>query len=151
MAVKDISPLFEITQEKGIVVFEHGNKELTNSPWTKRDCFVLMDADKPEFYNDVQLTATFSLWKKEERSIGFLKEWLSYCEDYRILTNAPNTIAENLAGFNEHRHDQSILTIMSKKHNLERFRDPSQWGNEDFKKNSTYEQIFYHHRMRLFG
>jgi hypothetical protein len=35
----------------------------------------------------------------------------------------------NLQSFKDHRHDQSILSILAVKHNLEIFRDPSRWGN----------------------
>jgi hypothetical protein len=48
----------------------------------------------------------------------------------------------------EHRHDQSVFSVLSKKHGLPVFRDPSQFGNgvlDDFP-NSTYPQLIVHSR-----
>ena len=112
-----------------------------------------MGCDAEKYHNGVQLSATFSLWKNTPETIKFLNEWVIYCKDARCLTDQPNTSSKgNLPGFKEHRHDQSILSILSQKHKLIRFRDPSQWGNDDKSfTNSNYPQIFNHHRMRLFG
>lgn len=151
--IRDPKPLFDLLDKKNIVVFEHGNKELINQHWTKHDCFLYMNCNTNKYHKGVQLTATFSLWKNTPETIKFLEEWIFYCKDPRIITDQPNTTKHgNLQGFKDHRHDQSILSILSQKWDLERFRDPSQWGNEDRSFiNSNYGQIFNHHRMRLFG
>jgi hypothetical protein len=151
MVQKDLTTLYDIAYDKGIVLFEQANKEHTNRVWTKRDTFEIMGLDEPIYHNGVQLTATFSLWKKEERSFDLLYEWLKYMEDYRVSTDSPNySMAGNLSDFKDHRHDQSVISLLSQKYNMERFRDPSQWGNEDHKENSPYEQLVWHHRMRFF-
>jgi len=151
LVISSLQPLFNlITEERGIIVFEQGTPIHTNKIWTKRDTFRLMDCDEEKYWNDVQLTATFSLWRADQKSVNFLSEWQKYMENPRISTDIP--CKENFKEFKDHRHDQSVLSIMSQKYNLERFRDPSQWGNDDkTKTNSPYGQIFNHHRMKLFG
>jgi hypothetical protein len=43
----------------------------------------------------------------------FVEMWLDACTDARVLTDAPNTCGQpNLPGFVEHRHDQSVLSVL---------------------------------------
>lgn len=92
---------------------------------TKRDCFVLMDADKPEYISTCQRTANLWVFKRSLIARGFLLEMLNACSDPRILTDQPNTCGlPNYEGFIEHRHDESILTILAKKYELYPYRFP---------------------------
>jgi hypothetical protein len=101
-----------------------------NKTWTKRDCFVLMGCDSAEYWEAEQLMGGFSIFMKNEKNIKFLQEWLHYCCNKFIITDTPNTCGlENLPEFVDHRHDQSVLSILGVKHNIEIYRDPSQWGN----------------------
>ena len=116
--------------------------------WTKRDAFILTNCDKEEYWNGHMVNGATSLWIKNEKSIEFLNEWQTYIKDPRIVTDDWNTCGNNFKGFKEHRHDQSVLSIMRIKYNYQAFRDPTQFGNA-FKHeftNSPYEQLFDHHR-----
>jgi hypothetical protein len=91
----------------GVSVPQYGS----NAKWTKRDCFVYMDCDNERFWQHPQIQATHSVWKKTRATTDFVATWLRYCCDPRIITDAPNTSGlNNLPGFVEHRHDQSVLT-----------------------------------------
>jgi hypothetical protein len=117
--------------------------------WTKRDCFVLMNCDEPKYWNAPMTNGAISLWKKNEKNIEILAEWLRYCRDSRTITDDPNICGmPNFQEFKEHRHDQSILTNLSVKYNFELFRDPTQWGNKEtfLFENSKWGQLFWHHR-----
>jgi len=149
--IDDLSPLFSLAEDKDRVVFEIAGGH-NNRTWTKRDCFVLLNCDEEKYWNDLQLTATFSLWKKTDGNIAFLKEYLRYLRDPRIVTDDPNMCGKpNFLEFKDHRHDQSVLSILTRKHNFERFCDPSQWGNTEREKypNSPYGQLINHHRRKL--
>jgi hypothetical protein len=89
-----------------------------------------------------------SVWEKNDVNIEFLKEWQRYLRDPRIVTDENNMYGINFPEFKDHRHDQSVLTILCTKYNYKLFRDPTQWGNEEKDKfiNSPYPQLFYHHR-----
>lgn len=90
-----------------------------NSKWTKRDCFVYMDCDSQEYWQASQLEAGVSFWKNTDSSMKLLDEWLDYCMDERILTDIPNQSGQdNFVYFEDHRHDQSILTNLVVKYNL---------------------------------
>lgn len=147
----NLSPLFNLANKTDRVIFNNPGGHI-NKTWTKRDCFVLLDCDEEKYWNDHHITATFSLWKKTEENISFLQEYLKYLRDPRIVTDDPNMCGKpNFLEFMDHRHDQSVLSILSRKHNFERFCDPSQWGNMERDKydNSPYNQLINHHRKKL--
>jgi hypothetical protein len=149
--IDDLSPIFDIANEKDIVVFKIPGGHL-NRTWTKRDTFILLKCDEPKYWDDSMITATFSLWKKTDKNIEFLNEYLKYLRDPRIVTDDPNMCGlPNFLEFRDHRHDQSVLSLLTRRENFERFRDPSQWGNEDMNKfnNSEYKQLVNHHRKKL--
>lgn len=158
---------------------EHGGIALfathcrTNQEWTKRDCFIFMDCDSKEYHKGAQATASFMIMMPNQRSINLVKDWLRFCQNYNILSDAPNICGrDNLPGFVEHRHDQSVLSLLAIKYKLELFREPSQWGNnwkmpeyrEDNEfldpsfynggygdspwENSPYPTILFNHRSR---
>lgn len=149
--IDDLSPLFHLAEEKDRVIFQIAGGH-NNKTWTKRDCFVLLNCDEQKYWDDFQLTATFSLWKKTEENISFLKEYLRYLRDPRIVTDDPNMCGKpNFLEFRDHRHDQSVLSILTRREGFERFCDPSQWGNPERSNypNSPYGQLVNHHRRKL--
>lgn len=165
--INNLTPLFKICgKQDGILLFNCGGH--LNKIWTKRDCFVLMDCDKEKYWNSEQTLGSFQVYEKKERSIRFLKEYLKYGENENIITDIPNIMGFlNFSEFKDHRHDQSILSILTKKYGIELFRDPSQWGNylkiykfreqDEFLHkqysqlpllNSPYGTLLNHHRER---
>jgi hypothetical protein len=148
--ISDLDQLFSIAQKEKIIVFRLPGGHL-NKTWTKKDCFVLMQADLPVYHNARQTQGALSLWKKTPETIAVLKTWLNYMKDPRILTDDPNFCGMNCPGFKDHRHDQSVLSILRLKYELEQFRDPTQWGNDEIDqfRNSPYPQLFNHHRQKI--
>jgi hypothetical protein len=111
-----------------IILF--GNGDFPNAMWTKRDCFILMDCDQESFWKAPHCDAAFCLFQRSEESIRFVTEWLKYCEDPRILTDAPNSCGKHdLPDFVEHRRDQSVLSLLAQKYQLSLYRMPTQFGN----------------------
>tara|TARA_R110002124_G_scaffold149793_6_gene315978 strand:- start:3731 stop:4360 length:630 start_codon:yes stop_codon:yes gene_type:complete len=144
--VRDPQPLLELADLRSIVLFGHGARL---SEYTKRDTFVLLESDESVFWNTRMLTATFQVYKANEQSRNFVKEWLEMCSDARILTDLENQCGlPNFPDFKAHRHDQSVLSILAKKHGIEPFPDPSQFGNSARSELDPFPQIFDHHRRR---
>jgi hypothetical protein len=84
-----------------------------------------------------------------------MQECLAYATDRRIITDEENVLGvPNYPEFVENRHDQTIWSLVCKKHQIAPFRDPSEWGNdysrypEDVIKRSTYPQVIESHRHR---
>lgn len=127
--IDNLAPLLDIVNNKeDILLFSNGN--LLNARWTKRDCFILMECDNKDYWYSLQCDAAFSLFKKTGKSISFVEEWLRYALDTRIISSDKNVMGgKNIPGFREHRWDQSILSLLAKKTNIEFYRVPSQFGN----------------------
>lgn len=144
----------------GFCLFKQINR---NNIWTKRDAFVYMGCDDEKYHNSLQCDAAIQIYIKNEKTIKFINDLLLYCSDYRVITDSPNECGlPNLIGFRDHRHDQSILTNLSVKYDIQRFKQPTQYGEIDwcvdeeydnFTKyerieSSKYRIIFNHHRER---
>ncbi|MCP4328121.1 MAG: hypothetical protein GY791_06755 [Alphaproteobacteria bacterium] len=91
----------------------------TERTWTKRDAFILMDCDRAEFHDDKQIETGLLIFVCNEFSRTFVAEWLRFALDPRILSDAENECGKsNMAGFRDHRHDQSIFSLLCKKNGL---------------------------------
>ena len=149
--LRSIDPLIQVGVEgrQDLICFQlHG---LIEQEWTKRDAFVLMDCDGPAYASTMQRLASFSLWRKSAFTVHLINEYLRYAQDERILTDVENRCGlENYPGFKDHRHDQSVFSLLTKKHGLIPHRDPSQWGDgaKPFYPDSPYDTLIAHTRDR---
>lgn len=103
-----------------------------NMNWTKRDCFVLTGCDEEKYWSRRQIQATWSFWHKNQASISFVKKWARHCTDPRAVTDFPNACGEeNFYNFVDHRHDQSILSLLCAREEVKAFGDPAipVWDN----------------------
>lgn len=102
-------------------VFATSNYDAPNKKWTKRDCFVLMECDSEQYWNEYQTEAGQIAFQKNTFCIDFLNEWMNYCKNKFIITDIFNTQGkENFDTFVEHRWDQAVLTNLLLKHNIKR-------------------------------
>jgi hypothetical protein len=152
--IENLYPLFKLAQSDsndGKILFKLpavGVPHHKAKTWTKRDTFVLTGCNNEKYWNADMGNGAISVWRKSKENIEFIKEWLKYLRDPRIITDDPNMCGPNDISFRAHRHDQSVLTILATKYDFELFRDPTQYGNEelDLFTNSPYKQLFHHHR-----
>ena len=95
-----------------------GNKlVLKDRTWTKRDALILMDADTPYYYDTNQYMAGIQVYQKSKYAIKFIQDLLKYSQDVRIITDDNNVMGkENLPGFRENRHDQTVFSLLLKKY-----------------------------------
>ena len=88
--------------------------------WTKRDCFVLMDCDSERYWNADQIQASWIAFTVSPATRHLVAEWLRFAGDARVVTDSPNAMGlPDLDGFVDHRFDQSILTNLIYKLDLE--------------------------------
>lgn len=81
--------------------------------WTKRDVFIALDLDREPYISYAQCRAGFLILRKTDEVLAFINEWLTHCQNYQLITDSPNVYGkENYEGFCEHRHDQSILSLL---------------------------------------
>lgn len=167
--IKELEPLIELCIKKNDVLLFCDGGEHRNRDYTKRDCFIMMDCDSEEYWNSVQCLASFHLYIRNNSCVEFLKKWLFFCRNKHILTDVENICGkDNFSEFKDHRHDQSVLSLLAHKTKKEIFRDPTQWGNhlkmKEFRingefclkkytsihsfNNSPYGTLLNHHRER---
>ena len=154
--IDDITPLYNICKEdeKGVILFDnsdgHPNNEIhKNNIWTKSDCFNLMGLSDDRYVYGNQVNASYILFRKTDFCKKFFNVYLEACQNYNIISDAPNVTSDFNKDFRDHRHDQSILSLMAIRYNVTIERDPSQWGMSRWVNESKYNQLFNHHRKGL--
>jgi hypothetical protein len=86
--------------------------------WCKMDIII-----KYNMYDKIFIENAEDCWggaliiKKNNNTIKYMKEWLDMCCIYENITDSPTEI-ENNNEFIEHRHDQSLLSIIIYKYNI---------------------------------
>jgi hypothetical protein len=143
-------PLVRLAQKEpsGLIAFHL--RPLQASEWCKRDAFILTGCDAPSFWDSDKVMGGLLLFRKCDRAMQLVTEWLDWCCRPGVLTDAPSQLGEELPGFREHRHDQALLGLLLKKHGIEPYRNPSIWGNH--LKMPKYrvkgEHLFYPFRLQ---
>ena len=75
--------------------------------------------DYNEYTNAGHKIASCIIVVKKENTLNFANEWLKYSENPNIITDLTNTQGkDNYADFIDHRHDQSIFSLLCKKYNV---------------------------------
>lgn len=154
--INKVSYLIEALELSGqdIMVFE---LPLNEKQWTKSFTFEYMNCNSELFKEANQILSGYILIKVNSNSRRFFEEFLKLCEIKDLV--ADDKVKEKTKYFIEHRHDQSIFSLLCKRYNLEPFRDPSQYGirpweylakgrlyNPKVYKNSNYPQILVSQR-----
>lgn len=127
--LRDPAPLVDIcnANKSGIVAFDA--RPLTNAEWVKGDAFELMGLNTVEVQKATHVIATTMLFRKNNFTVAFVKEWLSYCMNQCILTDHHTKYINNLPEYKNHMADQAVFSLLACKHQLETYRNPSKWGN----------------------
>lgn len=97
--------------------------------FTKADCFKMLECDNDEIRNSAQIQGGFICIRKSDKSVKFIKEWLALCCDLRLMH--PQNIflhEQNPPNFVANRDDQSLLSLLAKKHHITPHKDPTQFG-----------------------
>ena len=90
--------------------------DVTEKYWCKMDVVKKLNIDDT-LLNEKQRQGGLLLFYVCEETLQFVNEWYTLCCDYHNLDDSPS-ILENIVGFKEHRHDQSIFSLLTKKYNL---------------------------------
>jgi hypothetical protein len=143
-----VQPLIDkiLKEETGVLSFEL--KGLIEKEYTKRDTFITMNQDSSEYTDSSQREATFIWLIKNDFTVNLISEYLNYAQDENIITDNKSKLGENYPEFKDHRHDQSIWSLLCKKYKISAHRLISQHGLHlinDFPED-TYGQIAFHHR-----
>jgi len=150
--INDLKFLFEkCLDNNGILLFENQNGCVSgkhkNNKWTKADCFNLMNCNEDKYINGDQVDAAFQIYQKNEFNLKFIKEYLDFCENENILTDCPNITGQNQKDFIDHRHDQSVLSLLAIKYNIKLAKCPS--DSRNCEESCDFPITFFHHKLKL--
>jgi hypothetical protein len=137
-----VDPLIEVAThtEQPVIPFDLSHPERR---YTKRDALILMGCDTPRFTERGQRLGSFILIRKCPLAETFVDEFLELAQDARLIANRPSRLGPEYPDFIAHRNDQSIFSLLTKRHGLDAYRDPSQFGNDRREQHptSTYGQL----------
>lgn len=126
----DPTPLLDLLDGQDVVGF---SSRETEANATKTDVLLMLNGT--QYLDTQQLYAGLILVRRSWASLGFVSQWLAYCQDKRWLTNSENTLlpsflqGQNHPGFAIHRNDQAIFSLLYKRWGFQRFPDPSLLGD----------------------
>ena len=144
--INKITPLFNILEQttNKVLVF---NLSQVEKDWTKRDCFKKLNCDTIEYTDSKQIMSTFFVCKKNDFSINILEQWYKQISDLHMVADeyVSPSIEQNYNSFREHRHDQSLLSLISKINKVDTLEDITEWG-DPIKRGIS--QIIRHTRKR---
>lgn len=144
---RPVSPLLKTIKDNkdGVVGFRLAGPHKEGG-WTRRNVLQRLNMDTDIIRRSQQHMASFLMIKKTTFAIDFISEWLDLCTDPLLITDAVHEdYPDNFPEFEEHRHDQSLLSLLMKKYEISLMADPTQWGlyhNET----SEIDVYFDHHR-----
>lgn len=98
--------------------------------WTKIDTLKALGFMRDEDLNSGQVCATAMVMRNKENVRKLIDEWYNTArmDNYHHLDDSPS-LNNNIDGFKEHRHDQSIFSILVKKNNVQKIPDET-YDNE---------------------
>jgi hypothetical protein len=105
----------EMVREQDVLLFEIGHVEAS---WCKRDTLELLDPKGIYRGTNAREAATI-LIRRSPRAIQVIGEWFDVATQgsYHFLDDSQSELPE-IPGFISHRHDQSILSLITKRHCL---------------------------------
>lgn len=120
-----LRPLFKYFDmlEQPILGFE---LPLLEKQWSKKYLCNTIGVDEKNWEGN-QIAATYFLVKKTEESLAFFYEYAELLKDPKNV-NDELTDVENDSSFIEHRHDQSVFSLLFKHRGYKPIRDISDYG-----------------------
>ena len=115
-----IKTYFEFVKSDYII----GSFTLIEKDWTKMDLIKKMNMLNDNYLNSNQRQAGVLLFLVCDKTRNIINEWYELSCDYHNINDNPS-VEKNYDEFKEHRHDQSIFSLLTKKyavysnHNLE--------------------------------
>jgi len=116
-------PFFEWVQQllehQDLVVFQNKPNEpvFPMKEWCKMDVLEAYGMKEKAFEQDaIDVWAGCLLLRKSTTTEAWMKEWLGMCT-YEQISDSPS-VSKNSSLFREHRHDQSLLSVLVHKYKI---------------------------------
>ena len=127
------------TSPHGILSFVGKHPDLVESRFTKMDTALAMHSASDNFLDTKQLIATTFVVRKCVASMNLFRSYYDTCcaNKYHLINDAPSVV-ENRPNFIEHRHDQSIFSLLRKKTGTDTIIDETYWAPDWEKRGSDF-------------
>ena len=120
--MEEFSELYrEPLSRKDVIIWKNKPNEPTwfMSNWCKQSVIEKYDMNDKVFnHGALDCWAGCILIRKTGFSTSFIKEWLDMCCVYEDITDFPSSIPNSIK-FRDHRHDQSLLSVLLYKNGIE--------------------------------
>jgi len=93
------------------------NTDQPEGKWNKMDLICKLNMLDDKYLNTLQRQAGALLFLTSDKTRELVNEWYKLASDYHNIDDSPS-ILKNPNYFKEHRHDQSIYSLLTKKYNL---------------------------------
>jgi len=102
----------QLAQQHGILCFDVG---MPDYMWTKASTAYRIAANNTALMNTGQIISGIVMWKNNQFNRNLVNTWYNICAEnqYQYITDSASPI-ENHSKFREHRHDQSVLSLLIK-------------------------------------
>jgi hypothetical protein len=85
--------------------------------FTKMDLFSAIGIPFEQMKDKWMVEAGRLVIQKRDHTMNFIKEWWDFSQQYHLIDDTPS-IETNHPGFQDHRHDQSIFTLLAYKYGV---------------------------------
>ena len=85
--------------------------------WCKMDLLKHLEMENHRLLKTGQRQSSAIIFKKCEKTMKLLREWYDISCNYHFIDDSPS-IQSNIPSFKEHRHDQSVFSLLTKKYNI---------------------------------
>ncbi len=130
LAKEKLEKYIELVKKKSILVTSTGSSDCK---YTKKDLIIKIGLENEiELLKKTQYQANYILIKKTPKIMNLINEWYHIAStNYNLINDEPSK-EKNFDEFIEHRHDQSIFSLLLKKYEYENNDlDPSWVPNFD--------------------
>ena len=102
-------------------------EDCSEKAFTKMDLLVRMGVEKQEeVLTSGQLCTGHIFCVKSDAVVAFVDEWMKWWDDIHMIDDSPSVLP-NYPEFVEHRHDQSVFSILCKLHGALRLPGIETW------------------------
>ena len=115
LIVGDPQPIFDSLYQCGIFCHDHSPTYYRTARWTHKDMFVSMGCDEKRYWDTPQIQVNWLAFQKNTFVMNFVEEWVKCSIDYDVMIK--NEL-RNDVDFVQHRHEQSIFSILREKYSL---------------------------------
>ena len=124
VVINDPQPIIDIAMKNGMFVKDHWGVKYMNKQWTLRNTFVRMVCDEERYWSSRHVQANIIGFIKNDFTINFFQEFLTNSLNRDIIFGTG--MNDNFLEFKEHRHDQSVFSILVQKYKIPYYENPQQ-------------------------